>query len=414
MIEDWKRIWVLSEIYFPEETSTGYLLTKTAEGLAQEYEVKAITGPATYCFQRVKTAPQYEVRNNVEILRCRGTSFDKNLFLGRLANLLTRSATIFWKALLSCERQDVILVVTNPPLLPFVALMLKWLKGCRIVLLVHDVYPEVLVASGLCQPSSLIVKIGNFANQILYNQCSKIITLGRDMSKLAQAKLAENDENKIVCIPNWAECQNIKPTDRANNILLEKLGIIKKFVVLYAGNIGRTHGIEYIAQAANNLQLNQKIHFIISGFGYKKKWLEEYVQSNSLNNVSILDPCPSSELIILLNACDLALISFVPGMAGVSVPSRMYNQMAAGKPILAVADYWSELTQVVKEEEIGWVVQPDDIQSLVNSLESAAAEPEIGCQMGEKAAIVAQNKYNFNRADQSYKELFRKLFNSEM
>ena len=407
-----KQIWVLSEIYFPEESSTSYLLTKTAEGLAQEYKVTAITGPATNFFQRIDS-PKYELRNNVEIFRCQGTSFDKNSIVGRLINLLTRSITIFWKSLLSCQRQDVILVVTNPPLLPFVALLLKWLKGCRLVLLVHDVYPEVLIATGICQPSSLIVKIGKLVNHILYNQCSKIVTLGRDMSKLVRAKLSGNDElTKIVCISNWADCEIIKPIDRSSNLLLQKLGVANKFVVLYAGNIGRTHGVEYIAQAAKILQSNQNIYFIISGFGYKKKWLEEYVHDNSLNNISILDPCPTSELIILLNACNAAIISFIPGMAGVSVPSRMYNQMAAGKPILAVADDWSELAQVVKEEEIGWIIEPGNVASLAYTIRSAAINPELCCQMGSKAAVVAQKKYNFARSNQSYKELFRKLFNS--
>ncbi len=407
------RIWILSEIYFPEESATSYLLTKTAEGLAQEYEVKAITGPATNFFQRV-SSPDYELRNNVEIFRCQGTSFDKNLIVGRLVNLLTRSITIFWKSLLSCQRQDVILVVTNPPLLPFLALVIKWLKGCQLVLLVHDVYPEVLVAAGICQPSSLIIKIANLANDILYNQCSNIVTLGRDMTQLAQVKLSGNDQSKIVCIPNWADCDIIKPIERVNNPLLQKLGVANKFIVLYAGNIGRTHGIEYIAQAAKILQSNENIHFIISGFGYKKRWLEEYLCSNSLENVTILEPCPSSELIILLNACDAAIISFVPGMAGVSVPSRMYNQMAAGKPILAVVDDWSELAQVIKEEKIGWLVEPGDVEGLVCTIESLAVNLELCYGMGIKAASLAQNKYNFIQADQAYKELFRKLCNSKM
>ncbi len=275
-----KRIWVLSEIYFPEQTSTGYLLTKTAEGLAQEYEVKAITGPATNFFQNVDS-PEYEVRNNVEIFRCQGTNLDKNSLIGRLINLITRSTTIFWKALLSCQRQDVILVVTNPPLLPFVALLLKWLKGCRFVLLVHDVYPEVLVAAGICQPSSLTVKIGKLANSILYRQSSKIVTLGRDMSKLAQAKLSDGNERKIHCIPNWADNDIVKPKEKSNNKLLQELGIGDHFVILYAGNIGRTHGIEYLAQAAKSLQHKSKIHFIVLGFGAKQKWLEEYVKVKS-------------------------------------------------------------------------------------------------------------------------------------
>jgi glycosyltransferase involved in cell wall biosynthesis len=404
------RILVLSELYFPEQTSTGYLLTKTSEGLAESFDVKVISGPATNFLQKT-SAPNYEIRNRVEIFRCKGTSFDKNSLLGRLTNLLTRSATIFWKTLLISNRQDIILVVTNPPLLPFVALIVKYLKRCQLVLLIHDVYPEVLIATGLAKPSSAIVSIGQILNRILYQNSDRIISLGRDMSKLAQAKLSNQSDLKICCIPNWADNDLVKPTDRASNPLLQELKLSDRFVILYAGNIGRTHGIEYLAEAAKILQTKTNIHFLVLGFGAKQKWLEDYVKKENLHSITIIPPRPRSEQINFLNACDVALISFVPGMAGVSVPSRMYNQMAAGKPIIAVAEDWSELAQVVREEEIGWVIQPGNIQGLISTIEQAAANPQLCAKMGAKAAVVAQNKYDFIQADRAYKQLFSELFN---
>lgn len=406
-----RRILVLTELYFPEQTSTGYLLTQTAEGLAKEYSVRVIAGPPTNFFQST-AAPAYEVRNSVEIFRCWGTSFDKNSVLGRFANLITRSTTIFWKALFTCQRQDAIFVVTNPPLLPFVALLLKWLKGCQLVLLIHDVYPEALVAAGVCQPSSLLFKTGQAMNRLLYSQTSRIVTLGRDMTKLAIAKLPDSDAQKIRCIPNWADNDIVKPTDRISNPLLQELGITDRFVVLYAGNMGRTHGIEDLAAAAKLLKDNPKIHFVVLGFGAKQKWLEETIASEKLNSVTIIPPRPRSEQIIFLNACDVALISFVPGMAGISVPSRMYNQMAVGKPIAAVADEWSELAQVVREEDIGWVVAPGDVDSLVHVLEFAADRPHLCTQMGSRAAEIARTKYAFAQTDKAYKKLFGELFDA--
>jgi len=406
-----QRIWILTELYYPEQTSTGYFLTKIAEGLAEEYDIKVITGPLTNYFSDVEKVSQGEVKNNVEIFRCQGTSFDKNFLLGRLTNLITRSAAILWKSLFFCKCGDIILVVTNPPLLPFASLLVKWLKGCRIVLLIHDIYPEILVATGICKPSSLIVKIGHLANRLLYNQASRIISLGKDMSQLVQSKLA-GDKNKICCIPNWAENEIVSPTDRANNILLQSLGVVNRFVILYAGNIGRTHGIEYLAEAAKLLDKSTNIHFIVIGFGAKKVWLEEYVEHQKLENINILPLRPASEKVISLNACDVALISFVPGMAGVSVPSRMYNQMAAGKPIIAITEDWSELAEVVREEEIGWVVQPGDAAALIHTIQFAADNPQLCAEMGAKAAFVAQTKYTFTQVDQSYKKLFKELFST--
>jgi colanic acid biosynthesis glycosyl transferase WcaI len=402
------KIWVLTELYYPEQTSTGYILTHTAEGLAQEYDVGVITGPPTNFFERQKALP-YEEKNNVEIYRCQGTSFNKDIFWGRIINLLTRSITIFWKAFFYCKKGETILVVTNPPLLPFFALLLKWLKGCNFVLLIHDLYPEILVATGLYKASSFIVKIGHLLNRVLYKEAMKIITLGRDMTKLVQAKL-DADDKKITCITNWAEVETIRPDDRFNNETLNNLNLTNKFVFLYAGNIGRTHAIEDIAEAAKFLELSNNIHFLFIGFGAKKQWLENHIKNQDIKNITVVAPRPDrAEQSISLNACDVAIITFIPGMAGISVPSRMYNQMAAGKPIIAVTDDWSELAEVVRENEIGWVIKPGDITTLVETIKYAAEHPEVCTKMGEKAATVAQTKYSFFETDLAYKKLFKEI-----
>ncbi|MCZ8038962.1 MAG: glycosyltransferase family 4 protein [Microcystis sp. LE17-20A] len=402
------RIIILTELYFPEQTSTGYLLTKTAEGLAKEYKVKVITGPATNFFLAEKSPPQ-ETINNVDVIRCVGTTFNKDYFWGRILNILTRTIAIFLKCLILCQQEDCLLVVTNPPLLPLVALLIKWLKNCRYVLLVHDVYPEVLIATQFLSPSSALVKILNVANKVIYKNAIKIISLGRDMNKLIESKLSSKETNKIYLITNWAD-EEIVATEKHDNPMIKELNFSHKFIVLYAGNIGITHGIEYLALAAEKLKLNSSIHFIVLGFGSKQSWLVEYISGKDLKNISILPPRLRSEQIIFLNACDIALISFIPGMGGVSVPSRMYNQMAAGKPIIAITDDSSELAQVVQEENIGWVVAPGNLDKLVETIEFAASHPDICKQMGDRAAVISKTKYNFDLTDQKYKQLFRDIF----
>lgn len=401
------RILVLTEIYYPEQTSTGYLLTKTAEGLAETFAVTVITGPASNYGQNV-SYPFHEIHKNVEIFRCSGSSFPKDILVGRLFNIISRSFTIMYKTLHACQRRDAILVVTNPPLLPFIALIVKWLTGCSVVLLIHDVYPDALVASGLVSSQSLLVRLGRWLNSILYSQAERIVSLGRDMTELIEEKFADASK-KIHYIPNWAENDIIRPTKRTANPLLQELGISDKFVVLYAGNMGRTHGIECIAATAKALQ-SANVHFIMLGFGAKKEWLEEYIRNEKLENISVLKPRPREEQIVFLNACDVALISYVTGMAGVSVPSRLYNHLAAGKPIIAMADACSELVLVVREEGIGWVVEPGDVEGLKSAIEYAAKHQELCEEMGDNAARIASAKYTFERAKESYTDLFRDLF----
>lgn len=407
-----RRIFILSELYFPEETSTGYFLTKIAESLAEEYEVKVITGPAT-CNFIYQNYPKQEVINKVEVFRCQGTVLDKNIFFQRLINMLTRSIAIFIKALFLCRHGDQLLVVTNPPIMPLITLFIKWIRKCDFILLIHDVYPEILVTAQVFHYSSLIVKIGQYINKNIYNSADKIITLGRDMTQLVATKLVAN-KSQIMCIPNWADLELITPTEKNKNLLLEKLGLIDKFVILYAGNMGRTHNLEDISEAAKKLKINSKIKFIISGSGAKKIWLEKFVRNQQLENVIILSPCERSELNTLLNACDVAIISFVPGMAGVSVPSRMYNQMAAGKPIIAVADNFSELALVVREESIGWVVEPGDIEKLVTTIQFASEHPELCLEMGVISAAVAKNKYSFKQVSLAYKNFFMENVNRKL
>jgi glycosyltransferase involved in cell wall biosynthesis len=110
-----------------------------------------------------------------------------------------------------------------------------------------------------------------------------------------------------------------------------------------------------------------------------------------------------------LNACDIGLISFKPGMCGVSVPSRMYNIMAAGKPILAIADSDSELARVVREERIGWVVDPGNSRAISAAMVEAKSSPEELIAMGLRARNAAESKYCFDKIIGKYRNLFAQI-----
>jgi colanic acid biosynthesis glycosyl transferase WcaI len=399
------RAFVVSELYFPEETSTGYLLTKIAEGVARDLPVTAICSQPTYSARGTR-APTREHRHGVDIERCAGTTFDKNSLLGRALNAVTISLSLWWRVLLRVGRNDVVIVVTNPPFLPFGVLVACRLRGARCALLVHDVYPEVLIAAGLTGPSSLIARLAYVATSWLYRHCDRVIVLGRDMETLARRKL-DGDPSKIVVIPNWADADEIVPAEKSTNALLLELGLTDSFVVQYAGNMGRTHGLETLFAAAQRLY--EDVRWLFIGSGAKKAWLEKSISSHSLGTIAVLDSRPRQEQPVFLTACDVAIISFVPGMAGVSVPSRMYNIMAAGKPIIAVADDESELARVVCEERIGWVIRPGDIEALVALIERLVAQPDVLREHGARARAVAATKYPLSVALDRYVCLVREL-----
>jgi glycosyltransferase involved in cell wall biosynthesis len=161
--------------------------------------------------------------------------------------------------------------------------------------------------------------------------------------------------------------------------------------------------------AAELLRDDPTIHFLFIGSGAKQAWMEEQVSEKRLTNVALVGQRPRSDQTNFLNACDVALISLVPGMTGVSVPSRLYNIMAAGKPVIAFAEADSEVCRVVLEEGIGWVVDPKAPKELAKVIEEARRKPERLAGMGKRAREVAESKYSEAVAVRHFESVLEEL-----
>jgi glycosyltransferase involved in cell wall biosynthesis len=396
-----RRLWVVSELYYPEETSTGYYMTRIAEGFVGQFTVKALCGQPNYSSRGTK-APKREVRRGVEIFRVAGTTLNKNVIIFRLVNMQTLSLSTFVKTIFNFREKDRILVVTNPPSMPFVIAIAALIRGAQYTLLIHDNYPEILLAAGKIRETSLLVTVLNYCNRWLFKHATKIIVVGRDMKVLLEQKTAGLDVS-IDVIQNWAELDTVRPEARGENVLLAELGLAGKFVFLYAGNMGYPNDIETIVGAAKRLEVDPDIHFIFLGTGVKAPWLEREITVSGLTNITLLSPRPRSEQITFLNACDVALVSLVDKMLGVSMPSRTYNILAAGKPILALAEPDSELATVIDEDRVGWHIRPGNAEELVLAIcRIYDARGELA-GYSQRARRSALEKYSFEAAMSKYR-----------
>ena len=394
-------IWVVTELYYPELTSTGYYLTTIAESLARDREVKVLTGQPTYS-ARGQSAPRREIRNGVEIIRAWGTRFDKNVLLFRLINMFTIAVSILFKALVNFKMRDQVLVVTAPQILPVTTSLASLLRGCSYTVLVHDSYPETLVAVGVLKADSQFVTIVNFVNRWVYKHASRIIVMGGDMRNLFLKKTAGLDV-EIVTIPNWAEVESVKPTARENNSLLKDLGLSNKLVFLFAGNLGHPIDLETLVEVAERLLPRSEIHLIFLGSGVKRRWLEDQVSERSLTNVTLLPERPRSEQQDFLNACDVGVVSLIKGMRGVAMPSKTYNIMAAGKPILALAEPDSEVSHMIADEQMGWCIAPGNPDALYATIAHIYENREDLPSLGRKARAAAESKYSLQTSIDAYR-----------
>lgn len=362
------KIWIISEFYYPVKTSTGYYITEIAEFLAvNKNNIHVICTSANYNENENINIYKEEIRNGVNIHRVLIKSLDKDKFLSRIIRLVYSSTKLFFKILSSVKKEDEVLIVTNPAFLLVLMPFLKLLKGIKYKILVHDVFPENLAAIGKISQSSFIYKITKRAFDFAYSQADTCITIGRDMSEIIFTKIKGN--TKINLIPNWADIEDVYPIEKSKTLLLKKLNLNEKFIFQFAGNLGHAQGLDNILEAIK-LVSNENIHFLFIGSGAQEKVISDYAKTNPLKNVTHIGFQNRREQRDFLNACDVAIVTLNEGMYGLGVPSKSYNIMAAGKPILIIADEKSEISLCVSEYNIGWVIEPNNPKKLSSAFEN--------------------------------------------
>lgn len=385
------RLWVVSELYYPEQTSTGYFLTEIAEGLATSFDVRAVCGQPTYSSAGI-VAPRREQRHGVSIFRMRGTHFPKDRIALRLLNVVTLTLATFFFLLVRIRPGDHILAVTNPPSVPPLLALIVKLRRARAVLLVHDVYPEVLVAVGVLSPGSLIVRTMNRVMKATVSAFDHIVVLGHDMAELV-SRNRDIAPERLSIIPNWGDTTAIVPTDISANAIARQLNAQDKTIIQYSGNIGRTHDIELVLDVARRLAGRDDILFLFAGEGGKMPLVEAESRRDG-SNIVVLPRQPAELLPALLSCATATIIALPPGMTGISVPSRMYNVMAAARPIISVGDKGSTLSTTIRDGDAGWYCDADaaslqaQIEQIASDQGHAAAKSK-----GANARRLAESRY---------------------
>lgn len=401
-----KKLWVVSDLYYPEANQTGYYMTLIAEGLTEDFDVKVICGQPHYAERGIRAA-KHETRNDVEIFRVWGTTLDKNVLPFRLLNMLTLCSSMFLHIIFKTAAREPILVVSSPPTLLYVTALAAKIRRTEYNAIIQDKYPEILVALGKTKADSLFIKSLNRLNRWMYRGARTIIAVGRDMKRLIdeQMNVRRPDESVTCVIQNWAALEEVEPQPRSENQLLDELNLKDKFVFLYAGNMGHAQDLESIVECARRLKADERFHFLFIGAGAKRNWLENEVAEKRLSNVTVLAPRPRSEQKIFLNACDVGLVPLVERMSGMAMPSRTYNFLAAGKPVLALTDADSELATVIEEDRVGWYVPPSEPERLLETIHRIYESRERLNRMGKRARQTALEKYSTEVAVEKFRRV---------
>ena len=272
-------------------------------------------------------------------------------------------------------------------------------------LLIHDVYPEVLAATGYLRPQSLAYRLLDRVARAAYRRFDGLIVLGRDARNFFAAKLGP--DTRVEIIPNWADVDEIVPLARTDNNFASANALTAPTIIQFSGNIGRTHDVETLLTVAGRLNDRADIHFMFAGFGGKASLVQRAAGSAEADNIVFL-PRQPRELLGPMLACSTAtVIGFIDKMLGISVPSRMYNVMAAGTPLIAIADAQSELALMVSEHQCGWVLPAGDaaaLEKLIIYLATPEGQAEAR-HRGLAGRTAVESGYTLDKVVESYRAL---------
>jgi len=266
-----------------------------------------------------------------------------------------------------------VLVVTNPPVAPIITYWVSRVRAFTYFVQVYDLYPEALVQAGFIKADSLFGRWWRSVNRRVFNNAVRVFTLSESMHN---ALLAYASTPRIKVIHNWVDADFIQPIPRDQNRFLLERGWNDKTIVLYAGNMGLTHDLESIVDAARMLRNHTNLLFLFVGDGGKKQKLVEMVRKDGLNNVIFLPYQSSKEFPLVLAAADIGVVTLGTGGEGISVPSKTYSAMAAGTCLLIIAPQESELTRLVINHKAGIAVPPGRPEELAFQIESLVSSPE--------------------------------------
>lgn len=379
-------------------------MTEIAEYLARRgLDVHVICTNTIYNESEIEPTVKEEFHKGVHIHRVVTVGIDKNSFLKRTLRLAVSSFRLFFKILSSVHKGDRILVVTNPAFLLLMMPLVAWWKRVGYTVLVHDIFPENLVAIKRISSTSLVYKCLKILFDRAYSNSEQCISIGRDMSDVLRGKVHSNCG--IQLIPIWSEDEDVYPIEKREAALCKDLYLEDKFVFQFAGNLGHAQGIDNLLAAIDMID-NEDIHFLFIGGGAKSGKIVSFIDARHKNNVSLVGFQDRSQQNDFLNSCDIGIVTLSDGMYGLGVPSKSYNIMAAGKPILYIGDENSEIALCIKENCLGWVVKPDDPCSLKNMIEYIYVDRDNLDMIRNNARAAAEKVYAKRKILEKYYSLF--------
>lgn len=351
------RLLVINQYFPPDRAATGQLLASLCHGLKNlGFDITVLCGQPSYT-EDAPGAASFEQCHGLKIYRVdTGGVKGRSVFRRRLKGYLGFMFSAFKRLvyLTRMQKFDVIITASNPPIAGLLGTLALKRCGGRFLYMIHDITPDTLVHTGKIGRGPLLW-FWHFINSLIYRSANSIVVLGplmKDYMKNAKGIPGE----KLHVIPNWSVHGPAAPAKATAFRTANNLG--EAFVVLYSGNMGIAHNLEVLIEAAWKLKeeklKEENIIFLFAGDGEKRPILQKLAEAKNLTNVRFLPHQPENEYKNMLDAADLCVVALEHELAGMSVPSKTYAVLAAGKPILALCAQNDDIAGLINAHKCGW------------------------------------------------------------
>lgn len=388
------KVLVISLYYEPDLCqSNGPIIRSICDDLAAAgHEVTVLTSFPHYnrdsvwpefrgrLFQADNVGRVRVIRSYIFVPRSRG-------IFGRILNYLSFNISSTLAGLFSGSH-DCIFAMSPPLTIGLTAYLLGRIKRIPFCYNLQDIWPEVAVKLGVLRGSRVIAFFERL-EKFIYRRSARIFAISDEFRQNLVRKGI--DPEKIEVIPNFVDTDFITPLARENDFSAAQ-GLNDKFVVLYAGNIGLSQGLEVILDAADELRDRRDIFFLVVGQGSNRDQLIAAAESLKLSNLRFLPLQPESAVPMLYASCDVALIPLRRGITENSVPCKTYSIMAAGRAFIAGVDEGSNVWKLTNTAHCGICVEPENGKALADAIIALKSDFESVMRMGEAGhEYVARN-----------------------
>jgi colanic acid biosynthesis glycosyl transferase WcaI len=356
------RLLVLNQYYWPGVEATAQLLTELCEALAEDLDVKVVTGQ----LHGQEQQPHRSIRNGVEIVRVASTSFERSKLFARASNYATYLTSALLRGLRG-RRPDVVLCMTDPPIVANIALLVARRFRVPLVVISQDVFPEIAVQLKRLE-NPIVMSLLRGLVGLYLRRADKIVAIGDTMRRRLEEKGAPAE--RMLVIPNWIDTKRLGPLDKSNH-WSRSWGVDEKFVVMHSGNVGHAQDLDSLIRAGTFLRDLADLQILIIGMGARHAELVALAELLEVEQVRFLYYQSREVLPQSLSAADVHVVGLAAGLAGYVVPSRLYGILAVGRPVIVAADIESETAQLVGNVGCGIVVPPGRPELLARAIRDA-------------------------------------------